>query len=197
MREEALTWATTVDSQDPPADYYCPTRDIADGRLPKLYLAAQQTGFSDQQAALLAAMAGELAANCFDHNLGAWRDITGCWFEYSASANCMTIDIADRGQGILGSLQRVEQSLKTHRDALITAVTKEISGRAPERRGHGLKFIIASLNDGMAGARFILHTGDARLDITAPADPKAIAYNVNTADTAVNGTYAMLSIPLP
>ena len=49
--------------------------------------------------------------------------------------------LADRGQGILATLKRAEPELKNHQDALLTAFTKVISGRAPEYRGNGLKFV--------------------------------------------------------
>lgn len=49
--------------------------------------------------------------------------------------------LADRGQGILATLGRVDQTLKTHAQALTTAFTKIISGRSSEARGNGLKFV--------------------------------------------------------
>ncbi|MBI2340335.1 MAG: hypothetical protein HYU99_08235 [Deltaproteobacteria bacterium] len=51
------------------------------------------------------------------------------------------IVIADRGQGILSSLKRVLPSLKDDQEALETAFEKKLSGRAPEKRGNGLKFV--------------------------------------------------------
>lgn len=68
MIETALKWIVEAAGTEPSPDYYCPTRDIADGRLPKLVTVAAATGFSEERAPLIAALSGELTANCFDHN---------------------------------------------------------------------------------------------------------------------------------
>ena len=49
--------------------------------------------------------------------------------------------MADRGQGILNSLRRVRPDLQNDVDALRVAFTEQVSGRAPEKRGNGLKFV--------------------------------------------------------
>lgn len=192
----ALAWAQSTQGTTPPPEVYCPTRDVADGRLPKLYQLAERSGLSEQRAALLAAVAGELTANCFDHNIGAWLDVPGCWFSFELKDNSIAIEIADRGQGFLSSLKRVKPSLATHQEAIITALTEEISGRAPERRGRGLKFIASSLNGRLPDSHWILQTGNARLAITAPVEPAAIPQKITENNSSILGTYAALSVPV-
>ncbi len=135
MVHQAFHWATETSAQEPPTEYYCPTRDIADARLPKLYQEAITNGLSEDNTALLTAIAAELTTNCFDHNLGSWKDISGCWFSFEMQNNVLQIIIGDRGQGILKSLLHADKSLTSHTDALFVALTKQISGRQPENRG--------------------------------------------------------------
>src|SRR2546430_1482430 len=51
------------------------------------------------------------------------------------------ICVADRGQGIYRSLARVDPALRDEQSALLAAFEKNISGRAPEKRGNGLKYV--------------------------------------------------------
>ena len=88
---------------------------------------------------LLVAITGEIGNNSFDHNLGNWPDMPGIFFGYDI--NKKEIVLADRGQGILKTLQRVVPDLNNCRDALSIAFTEVISGRSPEERGNGLKFV--------------------------------------------------------
>ena len=88
---------------------------------------------------ILVAITGEIGENSFAHNLGAWPDTPGVFFSYDFLNQ--EIILADRGRGILKTLQRVRPRLDNHKDALYTAFTEEISGRYPERRGRGLKYI--------------------------------------------------------
>ncbi len=71
--------------------------------------------------------------------------------------------LANRGLGILTTLQKVRPALKGHKDALKVAFTETISGRAPESRGNGLKFVrnIVMQNP----IRLIFQTGDALLKL--------------------------------
>lgn len=49
--------------------------------------------------------------------------------------------LADRGQGILTTLKRVRPNLTMADEALKVAFTETVSGRFPETRGNGLKFV--------------------------------------------------------
>lgn len=194
MTDNALSWTTAGIGSEPPADYYCPTRDVADGRLPKLFALAVQNSLSENKASLLTALVAELTANCFDHNLGSWRDIFGCWLSFQYVNQSLAIVVADRGQGILQSLKHVDANLNSDHDALIVALTKQISGRYPEHRGRGLKFIMASLNQEFPRARFIIHTGETRFDAVFPLGNTDLASLLTNPKKTVLGTYAKLVI---
>jgi hypothetical protein len=105
---------------------------------------------SEADSALLTAVAGEIGHNCFDHNLGQWRDEPGCWFDWGsiscANGTALWILVADRGQGIRASLERVDPSLGTDQQALDAAFSRILSGRSPEKRGNGLKFVKQIVN---------------------------------------------------
>ncbi len=91
---------------------------------------------------MVIATTGEIGNNSFDHNLGQWRDIPGCWFETTeATGRQLWICIADRGQGIYQSLVKVHPELANEQAALKAAFETIISGRSPEQRGNGLKFV--------------------------------------------------------
>lgn len=51
------------------------------------------------------------------------------------------IVLADRGLGVLETLRQVRLSLPNHIAAVEVAFTEFISGRAPEKRGNGLKSV--------------------------------------------------------
>jgi len=70
----------------------------------------------------------------------------GCWFESQATGRHLWICIADRGQGIFQSLVKVHPELADEQAALHAAFETIISGRAPEQRGNGLKFVKKSLS---------------------------------------------------
>jgi hypothetical protein len=49
--------------------------------------------------------------------------------------------LADYGKGVQRSLSLVLPEIKTDMEAIEIAFTKRISGRSPEQRGNGLKFV--------------------------------------------------------
>lgn len=122
----------------PPLEYYCKTRDVFQARLDHL-LADCLRKFDKNQSYLLTAIVGEIGNNSFDHNLGNWRDISGIYF--AADLTKHEIIIADRGQGIFATIKRVKPTIKNDLEAMRVAFTERISGRAPEQRGNGLKFV--------------------------------------------------------
>lgn len=124
----------------------CGTRDIFQARLDTLYQECLACKIlPEEDTALLVSIVGEMGNNCFDHNLGQWRDVIGCWFSWEL-AKPIIIIVADRGQGILNSLRRVLPDLKTEEEALKIAFEKKVSGRSPEQRGNGLKFVRSIIN---------------------------------------------------
>lgn len=127
-------------------DQYCGTRDVFEGRLSKLPTLMQKVGFSKGESFLLAAVAGEIGNNCFDHNLGHWRNEPGVYFGYCLEQKQGIFWLADRGRGVYESLHAVHHQIGTPQQALEIAFEKKISGRFPERRGNGLKFVRQIVN---------------------------------------------------
>jgi len=133
--KSALRWFGSKKAANPPI--VCETRDIFAGRLNQLLpLALPQNELS-----LLISASGEVGNNSFDHNMGQWKDIPGCWFETQATRHRHWVLIADRGQGIYRSLSRVIPNISDEESAMKKAFEERLSGRAPEKRGNGLKFV--------------------------------------------------------
>jgi hypothetical protein len=145
--QRCIEWYGSVSGLPvPDASQYCQTRDVFEGRLARLLSYAGSAGFPDSDAALLTAVAGEIGNNSFDHNLGHWRDQPGCYFAYAVDASVLLVWIADRGRGVLASLQQAVPALSDHQQALEMAFERIVSGRHPERRGNGLKFVRSVIN---------------------------------------------------
>lgn len=150
---------------DVPEHFFCRDSSVFQGRLSKLQLALSNVKDENIQnkISLLVAVAGEIGNNSFDHNLGNWPDVAGLFFAYDI--NKKQIILADRGVGILKTLSRVRPELKDDKTALKVALTEIVSGRAPEERGNGLKFVRKIVE----GYNFNLHfqTGNAEININA------------------------------
>ncbi len=108
---------------------------------------------------LIVAVVGEIGNNSFDHNLGNWPDTPGIFFAYDIHKR--NIVLADRGLGILATLKRVKPELSTDEAALQVAFTEILSGRSPESRGNGLKFVRKIVSENPVGLLF--QTGNAEL----------------------------------
>lgn len=124
----------------------CSTRDIFQARLDSMYRELLTQWKNENEIALLSAVVGELGNNCFDHNLGQWQDVSGCWFQYGIQSNMIWTVVSDRGQGVLASLKHVLPSLSDDQSALEIAFQRRISGRGKEKRGNGLKFVRSVIN---------------------------------------------------
>ena len=94
----------------------------------------------------MTAVIGEIGNNCFDHNLGQWRDVSGSYFQYGQDGAHVWAVVADRGQGVLASLGRVAADITDDDQALEAAFQRRLSGRSPEQRGNGLKFVRSIIN---------------------------------------------------
>ena len=92
-----------------------------------------------ETVSLITAIVGEIGNNSFDHNLGNWPDMPGIFFSYTIRNK--EVVLADRGQGILKTLKRVRTELTNSSAAMRVAFTETVSGRYPEARGNGLKFV--------------------------------------------------------
>jgi len=142
-------------------DFYCSDSSIFQARLSRLEKDLGEIRELGKTFPLISAITGEIGNNSFDHNLGNWPDMPGIFFAYDL--NERKIVLADRGQGILATLKKIRPKLSNHQDALKVAFTEIISGRAPEYRGNGLKFVrnVIAAN----GISLFFQTGDARLKI--------------------------------
>ena len=156
----AQQWATALVGVAPAPEVYCQTRDVFQARLEK-FQSVVGSNVSLDMVSLISAVAGEIGNNSFDHNLGNWPDISGIFFAYDMRNKIVIL--ADRGQGILKTLKRVKPELTTAAMALKVAFTETISGRSPEARGNGLKFVRSVIMDDPLTLYF--QTGDACLHI--------------------------------
>jgi hypothetical protein len=146
-----------------PVHFYCSNSAVFQSRLSKMQdqLALIQDEEIKNIFPLVVAVAGEIGNNSFDHNLGSWPDIPGIFFGYDL--NKRQIVLADRGQGILTTLKRVKPELIDDKEALKIAFTEIVSGRAPEERGNGLKFVKQVVTNSLLGLSF--QSGSAQLEL--------------------------------
>ena len=157
----AKNWVFNKKGLEPRSDFYCQDSSVFQARLIKLENELSKLKRLGRTFPLISAIVGEIGNNSFDHNLGNWPDIPGIFFSYDLKKG--KIILADRGQGILETLKKIKPGLKNHQDALYTAFTEIISGRAPEHRGNGLKFVkdVVISNE----ISLIFQTGNAQLKI--------------------------------
>lgn len=154
-------WAFNTNPSEPSKEFYCPDISIFQARLSRLESELMKIHDLENTYSLITSIAGEIGNNSFDHNLGTWPDIKGIFFSYDLRKRMVVL--ADRGRGILETLKRVRPSLKDHLSALKVAFTEVITGRAPELRGNGLKYVKSAVSQ--APINLIFQTGNARLEL--------------------------------
>lgn len=156
---EAERWASDLVGRDPAPEFYCSNSGVFKARIDKMELLLMRMQGLEELYSIINSTAGEIGNNSFDHNLVNWPDIPGIYFAYDLEQRYIVL--ADRGQGILATLKRVRPDLHDHAEALRLAFTETITGRAPERRGNGLKYV---RNNVMKYPLTLLfRTGDAEL----------------------------------
>lgn len=160
--QNAFDWAVSGDAKFARPEWFCGTRDVFQGRADRLVNDLRKTVSNENLAYLLTAAVGEIGNNSFDHNLGQWRDAPGAYF--NPNLKTREIILADRGQGILATIKRVKPEIQTDADALRAAFTEIISGRLPERRGNGLKFVKKIIEEN--NLHLFFYTGGARAAVT-------------------------------
>ncbi|HBW74061.1 MAG: hypothetical protein UX10_C0016G0016 [Candidatus Magasanikbacteria bacterium GW2011_GWA2_45_39] len=131
-------WAQSGDPHAVTGDQLCPTRDVFQARSARL-LPVLQKELNEGLSFLLLAVVDEIGNNSYDHNLGNWIDIAGAVLAHDETNRI--IILSDRGQGVRKTISKVRANLKNDEDALQVVFTEIISGRAPEQRGNGLKFV--------------------------------------------------------
>ncbi len=157
----AYEWATNSEPTEIPSTFYSPDSSTFQSRLIKMQGLLAGIPTAIKILSLLVAITGEIGNNSFDHNLGNWPDKPGIFFGYDVNKG--EIVLADRGLGVLKTLQRVRPELSSYKDALQVAFTEMISGRAPEERGNGLKFVRKVVAENPISLQF--QSGDAELII--------------------------------
>lgn len=156
----ASEWVSDQEPQELSGNVYCPTSQVFQARLGSMQAVLKEAHAIDYFS-LLVAIAGEIGDNSFAHNLGNWPDASGVFFAFDVHKK--HIVLADRGQGVLKTLKRVRPLLTTHEDALRVAFTEVVTGREPETRGNGLKFVRQVIRDYPIDLAF--QTGDALLNL--------------------------------
>jgi hypothetical protein len=135
MKESVFIKTIITDMQDhfsKAPEHFSPTRDVFTARL--------QSYITETNKYLEAAIIWEIGNNTFDHNFifenNCPRGVY-CNFSYLQEY----VVLADYGKGIKRSLSLVLPEIETDIEAIEIAFTKRISGRSPEQRGNGLKFV--------------------------------------------------------
>jgi excisionase family DNA binding protein len=158
----AKQWVCSEHAEEPTSKFYCRTLSDFNARLGRLVF--ELTKYKQYTAILplLGLIAGEIGENSFAHNIGNWPDIPGAFFGYDLKKR--EIVLADRGLGILQTLQRVRPDLNDDKEALSMAFTEFVSGRAPEKRGKGLKLVKQVIEES-GSLSLLFQTGYACLEI--------------------------------
>lgn len=180
----AAEWASSEQPYLPEHDFYCATSDRFKARYERMTHIIDAIPSLRETASLISSAAGEIGNNSFDHNLGNWPDVGGVFFAYDLGKRI--IALADRGVGILTTLRRIRPSLKTDREALGVAFTEYITGRAPEHRGNGLKYVKNAL--AQAGADLRFQSGDSMLEIRKGKS----GFKIKKADIPIRGCSAFM-----
>lgn len=181
----ARQWAFSKTPFEIPRRFYCPDKSIFKARLSRFeYDLSQKANFTETFP-LIVAIAGEIGNNSYDHNLGNWPDAAGAFFGYNIDER--KVVLADRGQGLLKTLKQVRPDLSNHTDALKVAFTELISGRSPEARGNGLKYVRdVVLNYGF---KLFFQSGDAVLNLGR----KNKTLKIEKSQDFTRGAFALLS----
>jgi excisionase family DNA binding protein len=172
-------------SAEIPSMFYCANSAVFQTRLTRLQDLLVNVKELAPIFPLIVAVAGEIGNNSFDHNLGNWPDITGVFFAYDI--NKRNIVLADRGLGILATLKRVRPGLSSDEEALQVAFTEVLSGRAPENRGNGLKFVRKIVAENPIGLLFL--TGNAQLTLNKDSN----VLDLETAAEPFRGCLALIT----
>lgn len=181
----AKQWVTADTPAQLPASWHCRTSDVFNGRLDTFARELNAAPDLKEIFPLIAAIAGEIGNNSFNHNLGHWRDTPGAFFGYDIGRGVTVL--ADRGQGIRETLKRVLPRLKDDLEALRAAFTDYVSGRAPENRGNGLKFV-KDVVIAHPSLRLQFQSGIAVLNL----DRENPSVEVRQSELLVNGCLAVL-----
>ncbi|MEK9157185.1 MAG: MerR family DNA-binding transcriptional regulator [Patescibacteria group bacterium] len=177
-------WVSSREPMPLEAKYHCENSGVFQVCLHRFEQELVEELKDENKAALIVAVAGEIGNNAFDHNFGNWPDVSGVFFAYDLK-KCQVI-IAERGQGILTTLKRVRPQLQTNEQALRTAFTEIVTGRAPEPRGNGLKFVRDVVTHNPLCLFF--QSGDVQVEIS----PEKKDLLIIPAEKDIRGTHVVL-----
>ncbi|MFH1315007.1 MAG: helix-turn-helix domain-containing protein [Candidatus Uhrbacteria bacterium] len=155
-------WTVSDGSWQPLEFVYSATSSDFANRLHKFEQKLSDIQNIDAILSLITSTTGEIGNNSYDHNLGNWPDIQGIFFGYNI--NMRQVVLADRGRGLLTTLRQVRPELKTHEEALYVAFTEMVSGRAPENRGNGLKYVRKIITE--KNLNLYYQSGDVYLELS-------------------------------
>lgn len=156
---------------DLPESFYCQNSAVFQSRLAKMENLMLANKMSEDFGSRIVSITGEIGNNSFDHNLAQWPDVPGIFFAYDL--NKKQIVLADRGQGVFKTLKRVKPEINNDKQALNVAFTEIISGRAPEERGNGLKYVKFIIEKNPINLFF--QTGNAFLNLTGDSSDLKIS----------------------
>lgn len=135
----AKNWVTSKNDEPPIPDFYCESQPRFQSRLMKMQKLLEQQEKEIPWFSLIVLAVGEMGNNSFDHNIGNWPNVPGIFYAYDLKKG--QVVLADRGRGVLVTLQNARPELTSSVDAVRMAFTEYVSGRTPERRGNGLKSV--------------------------------------------------------
>lgn len=181
----AVEWATKPSPTSISPNVYCETNDVFSARLQRLSSELGNIPELKDVFPLIIAITGEIGNNSYNHNIGNWPDVPGVFFGYNRKKR--EIVLADRGRGIFKTLQRVLPDLKNDHEALEVAFTKYISGRAPEDRGNGLKFVRDVISSNPLKLQFL--TGNASVELKKDSTD----LNIKETDKSFHGCIAIIN----
>ena len=186
LEKLAYEWATIEpEKADIKSEFYCQTRDVFQARLEKMTREMIAEGkIEEDEIYIISAIAGEIGNNSFDHNVGSWPDVPGVFFGYNLSEEKNKIILVDRGRGILKTLKKVKPDIADDKEALEIAFTQKISGRAPENRGNGLKFVKSNIKE--KKLRLLFVSGNALAEVNEKME-------IKDSNQKINGCLAILS----
>lgn len=181
----AKKWVLDKNPRSLEPSMYCETRDVFSARLHSLQSELERKyGSNDVVSFLVPAVVGEIGNNSFDHNVGNWPDIPGIFFAHNSKQRIIVL--ADRGQGVFNTLSRM-QPLADDKEALLVAFTKVISGRYPEARGNGLKFVRSIIINNPLTLMF--QSGNAKLNLSQNVKD----VDIKEANNVMRGCFTVIS----
>ena len=193
LTDRGRAWALASNDRVPKdPDQHCQTRDVFTGRLDHARIILERASEFASCASELIAAVGEIGNNAFDHNIGQWRDVPGCWFGWTVEGSYWGAVIADRGQGVLATLRRIRPELSDDAAALRVAFHEVISGRSPD----GLKFVASIIGRGGAGERTLEFSSGAATAVFRSGG-SSVSETYGACDPKVLGTLAILTVRVP